>query len=195
MNIQINGKQIDIGQALLTHVREQLNERLGKYYDRHVTGQVTFSREGHGYRADCHIHLGSGVDLQAHGEAADIYQCFEQASERLERRLRRYKRRLRDHHHGEREAAMPATSYVIAQEHEDSEEPEGDAPVIIAEQPAEIPALTVAEAVMRLDLGQAPCLVFRNRAHSAINVVYRRGDGHIGWIDPVNAQVLDGKGG
>jgi len=193
MNIQINGKQIDIGQALITHVRAQLDERIAKYYDRHVTGQVTFSREGHGYRADCHIHLGSGVDLQAHGEAADIYQSFEQASERLERRLRRYKRRLRDHHHGEREEAWPAKSYVIAQEHDDAEEPQVDSPVIIAEQPAEIPALTVAEAVMRLDLGQVPCLVFRNRAHSAINVVYRRVDGHIGWIDPANGAVLDGK--
>jgi len=184
MNIQIIGKQIDVGQALSAHVRARLDERMGRLFDRAGSALVTFSRDGYGFRADCLVHLSSGVTLKAHGTDAEIYPCFDQAAERLEKRLRRYKRRLRDHHHGERIEVSQAKAYVIAQESEDDEEPAGDAPTIVAEQVTEIPMLTTGDAVMRLDLSEAPVLVFRNRAHGGLNIVYRRADGHIGWIDP-----------
>jgi ribosomal subunit interface protein len=184
MNIQIIGKQIDVGQALSAHVRARLSERMGRLFDRPGSAVVTLSRDGYGFRADCLVHLSSGVTLKAHGVGAEIYPSFDQAADRLEKRLRRYKRRLRDHHHGERGESLPATSYVIAQEAEDDEEPAGDAPTIVAEQMTEVPMLTTGEAVMRLDLSEAPVLVFRSRAHGRINLVYRRTDGHIGWIDP-----------
>jgi ribosomal subunit interface protein len=184
MNIQIIGKQIDVGQALSAHVHQRLSERMGRLFDRAGSTLVTFSRDGYGFRADCLVHLSSGVTLKAHGVAAEIYPSFDQAAERLQKRLRRYKRRLRDHHHGERTESWPATSYVIAQESEDAEEPAGDAPTIVAEQITEIPILTTGEAVMRLDLSEAPVLVFRSRSHGGVNIVYRRADGHIGWIDP-----------
>jgi len=189
MNIQVSGKQIDVGQALSTHVRERLSERMGRLFDRAASASVTFSRDGYGFRADCLVHLSSGVTLKTHGVAAEIYPSFDQAALRLEKRLRRYKRRLRDHHHGERDAGPPATSYVIAQENEDAEEPQGDSPTIVAEQITHIPTLTVGEAVMRLDLSEAPVLVFHNRAHAGLNIVYRRADGHIGWIDPKDAEA------
>jgi ribosomal subunit interface protein len=184
MNIQIIGKQIDVGQALSAHVRARLSERMGRLFDRAGSALVTFSRDGYGFRADCLVHLSSGVTLKTHGVAAEIYPSFDQAADRLEKRLRRYKRRLRDHHHGERMASSSAKSYVIAQESEDDEEPAGDAPTIVAEHVTEIPMLTPGEAVMRLDLSEAPVLVFRSRADGGVNIVYRRGDGHIGWIDP-----------
>jgi ribosome hibernation promoting factor len=184
MNIQIIGKQIDVGQALSAHVRTRLSERMGRLFDRAGSALVTLSRDGYGFRADCLVHLSSGVTLKAHGVAAEIYPSFDQAADRLEKRLRRYKRRLRDHHHGERTESSTAKSYVIAQESEDDDEPSGDAPTIVAEQMTEIARLTAGEAVMRLDLSEAPVLVFRNRAHGGINIVYRRADGHIGWIDP-----------
>jgi ribosomal subunit interface protein len=189
MNIQVSGKQIDVGQALSTHVRERLNERMGKLFDRTASAAVTFSRDGFGFRADCIVHLSSGVTLKTHGVAAEIYPSFDQAALRLEKRLRRYKRRLRDHHHGERGAGAVAASYVIEQEPEDADEPQGDAPTIVAEQITQIPALSVGEAVMRLDLSEAPVVVFHNRAHGGLNIVYRRTDGHIGWIDPKDAEA------
>lgn len=189
MNIQIIGKHIDVGQALSAHVRTRLAERIGKLFDRTGSAQVTFSRDGYGFRADCFVHLSSGVTLKTHGVAAEIYPSFDQAAERLEKRLRRYKRRLRDHHHGERQQASRAKSYVIAQEAEDADEPLGDAPTIVAEQATEIPTLSVGEAVMRLDLSESPVLVFRGRSHLRLNIVYRRADGHIGWIDPNDAQA------
>lgn len=189
MNIQISGKQIDVGQALSSHVRERLSERLGRFFDRAASAQITFSRDGYGYRADCVVHLSSGVTLKAHGVDAEIYPSFDQAALRLEKRLRRYKRRLRDHHHGERKDMALATSYVIAQEPEDAEEPQGDAPTIVAEQATQIPALTVGEAVMRLDLSESVVLIFHNRAHGRLNIVYRRADGHIGWIDPIDTDT------
>jgi ribosomal subunit interface protein len=191
MNIQVSGKQIDVGQALATHVRERLSDRLGKIYDRASSAAVTFSRDGYGFRADCIVHLSSGVTLKTHGTASEIYPSFDQAALRLEKRLRRYKRRLRDHHHGERNDEALATSYVIAQEAEDAEEPQGDAPTIVAEQATQIPTLTVGEAVMRLDLSESVVLVFHNRAHGGLNIVYRRGDGHIGWIDPKDADASE----
>jgi ribosomal subunit interface protein len=184
MQLTITGKQIDIGSALRTHVESRLTQSVGKYFDRPVDGSVTFSRDGHEYRADCTLHLASGLYLQAQGRSTDIYASYDAAVERMEKRLRRYKRRIRDHHNGARTAAEVSLAHERVIASADGEnEPETLNPVIVSETPTQLRTLTVGEAVMQLDLGEAPALVFRNSAHGQINVVYRRADGHIGWIE------------
>lgn len=184
MRIQVSGQQIDIGEALQTHVRSRLDAGVAKYFDDPVDGTVTFARDGNDYRADCSVHLKSGMVLHAEGRSVDIHASFDQAVERMEKRLRRYKRRLKDHHARPRAEALPAQAFVIAGGVEGAEEPASLEPLIIAETPAQVRTLTVGEAVMQLDLGEAPALLFRNSAHGGLNVVYRRPDGNIGWIDP-----------
>ncbi|MFP3942920.1 MAG: ribosome hibernation-promoting factor, HPF/YfiA family [Alphaproteobacteria bacterium] len=185
MHIQVNGKQIDIGDALRQHVEGRLTERVFKYFDRPVDSQVTFARDGYEFRADCAVHLSTGMNLLTHGKSTDIYGSFDVAIEKLEKRLRRYKRRLKDHHSRAGNApTFEATSYVIAGAGEQEEEPEPMQPVIIAEETAHLRTCTVGEAVMQMDLAEAPAVVFRNSGHGRLNVVYRRPDGHVGWIDP-----------
>ena len=186
MQLSITGKQIDIGNALRTHVQDRLIQSVGKYFDRPINGSVTFSRDGHEYRADCTVHLASGLHLQSQGRSTDIYASFDGAAQRMEKRLRRYKGRIRDHHNGARDvlAASPARERVIAGYDDDtSVEPDTLNPVIVSESATQLRTLTVGEAVMQLDLAETPALVFRNSAHGEINVVYRRADGNIGWID------------
>ncbi len=185
MQLTITGKQIDIGNALRSYVETRLTQSVGTYFDRPVDGAVTFSRDGHEYRADCTLHLSSGMYLQAQGRSTDIYASYDQAVERMEKRLRRYKRRIRDHHNGAARTAVEGTAAresVIAADEGDNE-PESLNPVVVSENTTQLRTLTVGEAVMQLDLGDAPALVFRNSAHGEINVVYRRGDGNIGWIE------------
>lgn len=186
MQIKITGKNLDVGDALRTHVSEKLEQVLDKLFDRGASGHVMFRRDGSRFSSECSIHLDSGVHLQSSGESADPYQSFEQAAERLEKRLRRYKRRLKDHHAARTE---PAASFVLAEPDDDgdnlSDGVDGsDAPVIVAESTAPLPTLAVSEAVMRMDLSESTFILFRNAAHGGLNVVYRRDDGHIGWIDP-----------
>jgi len=186
MQLNITGKQIDIGSALRTHVETRMAQSVAKYFDRTVDGLVTFARDGFEYRADCALHLASGLHLHAQGRSSDIYASFDMAAERMEKRLRRYKRRIRDHHNGAR-SELPvgaAREHIIAREDDDASEPESLTPVVVSETTLELRTLTVGEAVMQLDLTETPALVFRNSAHGEINVVYRRPDGHIGWIDP-----------
>ena len=186
MHIQIHGHQIDVGDSLRTYVSEKLTERIEKYFDRAVSGQVTFSRDGREFRAECMAHLSSGLKLAATGKKDEIYSAFDQAVERIEKQLRRYKRRLKDHHERapSAEPGLSVPSFVIAAEPEEQPEPEDLSPVIVAESTAEIRTLTVGEAVMQMDLANAPVLIFRNKAHTGLNVVYRREDGNIGWVDP-----------
>lgn len=185
MQLTITGKQIDIGNALRTHVQTRLTLAVEKYFDRPIDASVTFSREGTAYRADCTLHLASGLYLQGQGRSNDIYASYDTAVEHLEKRLRRYKRRLRDHHNGAARAmadTSAAHERVIAA-HQGDEEPETLNPVVVSETPTQLRTLSVGEAVMQLDLGEAPALVFRNSAHGHISVVYRRADGNIGWIE------------
>lgn len=186
MELHITGKQIDIGDALRTHARSRVQGLSGKFFTDPIDASVTFAREGSGYRADCTLHLRSGIYLHAHGHSPDIYACFDQAAERLEKRLRRHKRRLKDMHNGIREPfpSSPGREMMLAAPEETAPENEGHEPVIVAEAPTSIRTLTVSEAVMQLDLTDSPAIVFRNAAHGQINVVYRRHDKHIGWIDP-----------
>ncbi|WP_138380627.1 ribosome hibernation-promoting factor, HPF/YfiA family [Luteithermobacter gelatinilyticus] len=186
MRIVVTGKQIDIGDALRTHVESHLEGAVNKYFNHPIEGTVTFSKDAHLFRADCHVHLGHGMDLMTHAEETDIYAAFDAAVERMEKRLRRYKRRLTNHHNQRTngEALIPAQYNVLAVEEDEVEEPEDGQPAIVAETETQIPEASVSEAVMRLDLGNLQTLMFRNRAHGRMNVVYRRADGNIGWIDP-----------
>jgi ribosomal subunit interface protein len=197
MKIVVTGKQIDVGEALRTHISDRLNAGLSKYFDDEKLGvTVTVTREGAMFRADCTLHAGHDVYLQSRGEAADVYLAFDAAADRMEKRLRRFKRRLRDHHkarvNSETEA-WRAASYVLAPHPEDDESEEGEVngwqPMIVAETTMDIPELTVGEAVMRLDLADLPAMMFRNRMNGHFNVVFRRDDGNIGWIDPANRQT------
>jgi len=191
MRIQVSGKQMDIGDALRTHVEGRLTEAVGKYFDRPVDALVIFCKDRHQFVADSSVHLSTGMTVQATARADEIYASFESAVERMEKQLRRYKRRLKDHHR-DRQAPIEATgapSYILAGEAEDAEEePATLQPVIVAEMETRVPLLSVGEAVMQMELAGAHLLVFRNTAHGGVNVVHRRDDGNIGWIDPRDAQ-------
>ena len=190
MRYKISGKQIDIGEALQTHVQTELGGVLGKYAGRPTDANVVFSKSGHEYVCEAVVHLSTGLTAQAKGHATEIYAAFDSASEKMEKQLRRYKRRLKDHH---KERSQPvelsdAGSYILASNSEsDDTEPEGVSSMIVAEMETKIPSLSVGEAVMQMEIADAPVLVFRNEGNSGINVVYRRDDGNIGWIDPRNA--------
>lgn len=191
MRYQISGKQIDIGEALQTHVKSELGETVEKYAQRPTEAVIIFSRDAHEMVCEATIHLSTGLTAQARGHAGEIYAAFESCREKMDKQLRRYKRRLRDHH---RDRIAPVefdggSSYILAgsDQHED-EEPETLQPMIIAEMETKVPTVSVGEAVMQLDLGGQRMLVFRNSKHGGVNVVYRRDDGNIGWIDPRNTK-------
>ncbi len=187
MQYQISGKQIDIGEALRTHVRDELNIVVKKYAERPTSAQVVFSKNGPEFICEAVAHLSTGLTAQAKGGAHEIYAAFDQCAEKMEKQLRRYKRRLKDHH---RERANPVevfggASYILAAENGTEEsEPDSLQPMIIAEMETTIPRLSVGEAVMQMELAGAPVMVFRNEKTSGVNVVYHRDDGNIGWIDP-----------
>lgn len=186
MQLSITGRQIDIGDALRNHARARLSSVTGRFLDAAVDGTVNFVREGAGYRTDCTVHLRSGLYLHTHGKSPDIYASFDQAVEKLEKRLSRHKSKIRDHHNGARGEVRPASeaTYVTFAAHDDTEATGSNDPAVIAETTLQIRTLTVGEAVLQLDLADAPVVVFRNAGHGQINVVYKRGDGHIGWVDP-----------
>lgn len=191
MHIQVSGKHIDIGDALRTHVEDRLIEAVGKYFDRPVDALVTFSRDRHQFIADSSVHLSTGMTVQATGRADEIYASFEGAVDRMEKQLRRYKRRLKDHHRDRQDPieAIGASTYILAgDQDETAEEPDTLQPVIVAEMETRVPHLSVGEAVMQMELANTALLVFRNEKHGGVNVVYRRDDGNIGWIDPRNTQ-------
>jgi len=186
MRYQISGKQIDIGEALQTHVRTELGEMVEKYAGRPTEAQVVFSKNGAEFACETVIHLSTGLTAQAKGRAHEIYAAFDSCSEKMDKQLRRYKRRLKDHH---KDRAQPvelsdAGSYILAPTGEDESSEAEANPVIIAEMQAKIPSLSVGDAVMQMELAHATVLVFRNEKHNGINVVYQRDDGNVGWIDP-----------
>ena len=187
MPFRVSGKNIDVGEALRGRINDRIAEAMGKYFDGGYSGHVTVTREGFGFRTECAIHLDSKITLHAEGQAADAYASADQAALRVERRLRRYHRRLKEHRSDRLDgrAALEAASYIITAPEQDSEaELDGFTPVIIAESTTMLKRLSVSDAVMELDMTGAPVLVFRHAAHGGINVVYRRADGHFGWIDP-----------
>ena len=187
MRYQISGKQIDIGEALQTHVRTELDGVLSKYAGRPTDANIIFSRSAHEYVCEATVHLSTGLTATARAHATEIYASFENCCEKLDKQLRRYKRRLKDHHRDRTEPVelFGAASYILASEEQDEDaEPETLQPIIVAEMETKIPSLSVGEAVMQMELAGAPVLVFRNEGKAGLNVVYRRDDGNIGWIDP-----------
>lgn len=188
MQLSVKGKQIDVGDALRGHVESKLNEVTGKYFSGSLDAQVTFSREAHLFRADITVHAGRGIVLQANASASEPYPAFDMAADRIAQRLRRHKKKIVAQHHEQQreEQAFLARAYVLPGDGE-TEEEANDNPVVVAEMTTPIETLTVGEAVMRLDLGDLPALMFRNSANSGLNMIYRRADGHIGWVDPSHA--------
>jgi len=190
MQYQISGKQIDIGEALQTHVKDALGAAVQKYAERPTDAQVVFSKNAHEFVCEVIVHLSTGLTAQAKAHSTEIYSAFDQCTDKMETQLRRYKRRLKDHH---RDRANPVevfggSSYILAAEAGAEEsEPETLQPMIVAEMETRIPSLSVGEAVMQMELAGAPVLVFRNEKTAGVNVVYRRDDGNIGWIDPKEA--------
>lgn len=186
MNLSVKGKQLDVGDALRSHVSDRLDQITSKYFGDAIDATVVFSREAHLFRADAAVHIGRNIQMNAAAEAEDPYVAFDSAADRMAKRLRRYKRRLRDHHREEAAApSIDAQSYVLqGGDGLDEEESDAEQPVVIAEMTTPVETLTVSQAVMRMDLAELPALMFRNSAHGGLNMVYRRPDGHVGWIDP-----------
>jgi ribosomal subunit interface protein len=186
MNLTVNGKGIDMGEALRTHVADSLDRVLDKYFSNPIDATATFSKQGHLFKVQISVHVSRGIVMQADGEGADPYLAFDGAAETVAKRLRRHKQRLRDHHR-EPNDSYAAKYFVLADAESEASAPEADgieAPAVIAEMEADIPTLTVSQAVMRLDLAGLSAMMFHNRAHGGLNMVYRRGDGNIGWVDP-----------
>lgn len=190
MRYQISGKQIDIGAALQDHVKAELSEIIEKYAERPTDAFITFSKDGHKFVCETAIHLSTGLTVNAKAKTNEIYDSFEQSSKRIEKQLRRYKRRLKDHANQRTTPieSFGASAYILAAEVDDNKAEENDtlAPIIIAEMETGIKSLSVGEAVMQMELADESALVFRNDSHDGLNVVYRRKDGNIGWIDPKN---------
>lgn len=191
MPFRVSGKNIEIGEAIRERISARVLEALGKYFDGGFSGHVTVGKEAFGFQTECVVHLDSGIVLRADSMASDAYLSADQAVEKLEKRLRRYHGRLKKHANGRAngatpdEAALTAPDYVIAAPgQEDSDEIATFNPVIIAEQTTSLRQLSVSEAVMQLDMTGAPVMVFRHASHGRVNLVYRRADGNIGWIDP-----------
>ncbi|MGF1463093.1 MAG: ribosome hibernation-promoting factor, HPF/YfiA family [Maricaulaceae bacterium] len=202
MQIQVVSKGIDQSEALHERVHARVTEGVEKYFNRPGEAHVSVSRDGRGFRVDCSLHLPSGALLQAKGEGEDAYGAVDAAMTRLEKRLRRYKRRLKERHGAK--PVLPAETtplFVIsAQPEPDTEEEEDGAPeiedgdvepMIIAEQTAELPTYAVARAVSEMELTDATFLLFRNAGHGGLNAIYRRPDGHIGWLDPARERKTD----
>jgi len=187
MQYRISGKQIDMGAGLKADVEQELGSVVDKYAERPTGAQVIFSRSGREYECEIVVHLSTGLTAQARGHASGVRPAFDQCRGKMEKQLRRYKRRLKNHHH-ERTSPVEhsrASSYILAaQDDSGDQEPDTLQPMIIAEMESEIPTLSAGEAVMQMELAASPVLVFRNEKHGGVNVVYRRDDGNFGWVDP-----------
>ena len=193
MPFRVSGKNIEVGEALRERISARVLDALEKYFDGGFSGHVTVGKEAFGFHTECVVHLDYGIVLRADSMAADAYLSADQAAEHLEKRLRRYHRRLKDYHAGRRHngraeesaAAIDMPNYVIAAPEHDSEEDVGAFnPVIIAESTTALKQLSVSEAVMELDMTGVHVMVFRHAGHGRVNIVYRRRDGNVGWIDP-----------
>ncbi|MBB4659537.1 ribosome hibernation-promoting factor, HPF/YfiA family [Parvularcula dongshanensis] len=195
MDIQISGRAMDLGEALQQHVREAVEAGVTKYIGRPAEATVTFGKtnakladmRGREFTCEIVLHLASGVFLNTEGHAADAHSAFDEAMEKLDKRVRRYKRRLTDHHNSQKDPlpAEAGSSYVLQAPQLDEEETD-DPPLVIAEAPATLRRMTVSDAVVQLDIGKDPVVMFRNAVSGDLSVVYRREDGNIGWIEGQN---------
>ena len=200
MQVQVTGKHVDVGEALRTRVADELSTSIEKYFDRGGGADVVVSREGAAFKVDCAVTLASGQQLTTHGLGVDAHLAFDAALEKMAKRIRRYKNRIKSHRNQAvaKQQTESAAYFVIQGEvldEDDGEELNGQAfpePMIIDETEKQVRSMTVSMAVMELDLTEAQTIVFRNAAHGGLSVVYRRPDGNIGWIDPERTKVRDG---
>jgi ribosomal subunit interface protein len=191
LNVRVTGRNIDVGEALRGKIQEELEAGIGRYITRDGEAVVTLDKQRHLYHVETIVHLDSGISLESNGEASEPHAAFATALEKIEKRVRRYKRRLKDHH-GKSAAPLPREEVaynVIEHDADQAEESFDDSnagPAVIAETKKSVKTMTVATAVMQLELGLSPVLMFRNPRSGELNVVYRRHDGNIGWIDPAS---------
>lgn len=203
MQVTVKGKQVDVGNALTTHVTKSLQEHVKKFFDNPIEATVVFSKEAHLIKSDIKVHVGKGILMQSYATSVEPYPAFDLALEKMSERLRRHKKRLREHHKQDIEQ-MAASYYIVRPEIEEAGAEEVKVavkdknvktaeakplenaayPTIVAEVGTHVSTLTVAEAVMRMDLANLPALLFKNKTNGRINMVYRRDDGNIGWVDP-----------
>ena len=205
MQVQVTGKHVDVGEALRSRVSDELSSSIGKYFERGGGGaDVVVSREGHAFRVDCAVTLATGQQLTTQGLGGDAHLAFDAAILKMQKRIRRYKNRLKDHHpQALARQAETAAYYVLQAPDDEGDDLDADAatfpePMVIAETETPIELMTVSMAVLELDLTESQTIVFRNAAHGGLSVVYRRPDGNIGWIDPqrtkANGNGSDGAG-
>ena len=194
MQVQVTGKHVDVGEALRTRVSDEISSSIGKYFERGGGADVVVSREGPSFKVDCAVTLASGQQLTTQGVGGDAHLAFDAALARMDKRIRRYKRRLVDHHQQAQAKQAETAAYFVLQPFADDEQEEDDddlvdgqtfpEPMVIAETEKPLETMTVSMAVLELDLTESQTIVFRNAAHGGLSVVYRRPDGNIGWIDP-----------
>ncbi len=186
MTLRVSGKNMNVGEALRSHAEGRISDAVEKYFDGGFDAQVTIGPDGAGYKTDCNVHLDSGIVLRVSADASDPRLSFEQAVDKIAKRLRRYKRKIKSHQQrgGADFDAAAAADYVLAVPNEDEEVPADFTPIIVAETQTRVRTMTVGMAVMELDLHGGPVVVFRNAGNGTLNVVYRRSDGNFGWIDP-----------
>ena len=185
VTIQIAGRHMDVGEALSDHITDGLEAADRKYFDRSYDDNVNVEKRGQEVITDCTVHLPSGIVLQSTGSAPDPYASFEDGLEKMEKRVRRYHRRLKDHHKRTPMPSEQASALVLkGAGSEDVPEDKGDAPLLVAEAASDVKTMSVSEAVMQLELSDTPAVLFRNVKHGGLNMVYRREDENIGWIDP-----------
>ncbi|OCJ17479.1 ribosomal subunit interface protein [Rhizobium sp. AC44/96] len=188
MSVRVSGKHMEIGDSFRQRIEDQIGVAVTKYFDGGYSSQVIVQKANARFSADCKVHLDSGVVLHAAGEAMDPQLAFDAASARIEKRLRRYKRKLKDHHAGNHLNGFAEVAYTVMDgmpDHDD-EIPDDFAPAIVAESTKQLKTMSVATAVMALDMTDEPLLVFRSPGKEQLNIVYRRQDGNIGWIDAAN---------
>jgi ribosomal subunit interface protein len=208
MQVHVTGKHVDVGEALRSRITDEITGSIGRYFERGGDADVVVSKDGHGFRIDCAVRLASGQRLESHGFGGDAHAAFGSALTKVESRIRRYKRRLKNHHHPSIKDSESAMEMVLRSPGQDEDEDAWDdvaqpgselaheppTGVVIAENERPVRTMTVSMAVLDLDLTESQTIVFRNAAHGGISVVYRRPDGNIGWIDPERAKSLNGSG-
>lgn len=188
MSVRVSGKHMEIGDSFRQRIEERIDEAVRKYFDGGFSCQVTVTKSASRYSSDCTIHLDTGVNLHATGEATDPLLAFDASADRVEKRLRRYKRKLKDHHNGNHANGHIEVAYTVmdAMSDETDEVPDDFAPTIVAESTKKLRTMSVASAVMALDMTDEPIIFFRSPGKEELNIVYRRTDGNIGWIDSAN---------
>ncbi len=184
MTLRISGKHMDIGDSLKGRIEGRIADAVDKYFGHGFSGHVNMEKQGAFFSTDCMLHLDSGIMLQASAREPDAHASFDKAAERIEKRLRRYKRKLKGHKSGNSGQEHAAAYAVMSTPTEDEELEEDFTPLVVAESSMTVRTQTVAMAVMQLELMDQPVNVFKNAASGAVNVVYRRTDGNIGWVDP-----------